>query len=235
MNGWEHEIDTLLQLKRPTPNRVTDYFGFHRRWGEKTWNPNAGYSPVHAGVDYSARPLADIVAPIDCLAWGDINRRDPTVPESVGSYVMMRPILSTGEPSKYIALYFFHCEPTAPRWQEYKQDEVMTQHAGHGIGAPHLHFEVVVAEGLGKELVTRGILQEDGVKQREWQLKAKFAKIDEREALQSIRHQVNTWAIRGIYKDYFVRVGLPQYRKSQYSNVGTGLTYVIDPAIIVGQ
>jgi protocatechuate 3,4-dioxygenase beta subunit len=111
----------------------------------------------------------------------------------------------------------------------------MTKHAGYGIGAPHLHFEVVVAEGLGKELVTRGILQEEGVKQKEWKLKAKFANIAEREALQSIRHQVNTWAIRGVYKDYMIKVGAPQYKKSIYSKVGIGLTYIIDPTLFVGQ
>jgi hypothetical protein len=224
-----------MSIKRPCFNRTTDYFGFHRHWGKNTWHPDAGYSPIHEGVDYSAAPHSDIVAPVDCVAWGDYNRRDDRIPEAVGSYVMMRPIRSDGEISKYIALYFFHCKATPNRWTEYKQDAVMTQHAGHGIGAPHLHFSIAVAEGLGKELIARGILQEEGVKQKEWELKAKFAKIDERKALQNIRHQVNIWAIRGVYKDYFIRVGLPQYRKSQYSDVGIGLTYMIDPTLFVGQ
>lgn len=235
MNGWAEEIDTLLQIKRPCFNRATDYFGFHRYWGKNTWTPTVGYSPIHEGVDYSASPHAEIVAPIDCVAWGDYNRRDDRIPEAVGSYVMMRPIRADGEVSKYIALYFFHCEPTPGKWVEYKQDEVMTHHAGHGIGAPHLHFAIAVAETLGKELVARGILQEDGVQEKEWRLKAKFAKLDEADAMRSIRTQVRNWQMRGIYKDYFIRMGLPQYRKSQYSKVGSGLTYMVDPTLFVGK
>lgn len=230
MNGYHKDIDTLLGLTRPTPNRVTDYFGAGRLWGNRYWHPDARYSPIHGGVDYTARGDASIVAPCDVLAWGDYR------PGDVGSYIMMRPINEGGEPSKHIALYFLHCEPTPTKWLQFDKGMPMTRQAGHGIGAPHLHFEVVVSHSLGKELESRGIIHPDWVSLKDWRNKALVAGIDDDKALARVREQMNRWQIRGMYHDYMTRAAVPHYRQSQYSNVGKhGAAYFLDATLFVGE
>lgn len=228
MNGFHQDIDVLLSLQSPTNNRITDYFGYHRHWGKRTWTPDAGYAPIHAGIDYSAMPNRYISAPCDCLAWGD------KIAGPVGSYIMMRPILADGSESKYIALYFFHCEPTPRLWGRYTKGDAITTQAGYGIGQDHLHFEIVLAKPLGQELVSMGILHEDWITLKQWHIKAAMSGLNKQRSILAVQKQMQDWQIRGMYNDYYIRATLPEYRKSQYSEVGNyGAAYVVDPTLFI--
>ena len=220
----QNEIDALLALKRPTTNRMTDAFGVHRDWGGSGWLPVSEYSPVHLGTaDYSARTDPDIVAPGPGMVYGEM------VDGPVGSCTSFRPRLSGGDISKDILIYLIHCEPTVSRWAPVEEGEVITRNAGHGIGAPHLHFEVAVTPELAKALQHQGLLSHHAVT-REWlSFRARSSGLDDHRTMESVDAQLRRWGVTALYHDAIVLRGpLPSYKRSRYSDVGRGLTWVID-------
>lgn len=220
----QHEIDALLALKRPTQNLITDAFGVHRHWGNGGWSPDAGYSPVHLGTaDYSARPDRGIVAPGAGMVYGE------SVDGPVGSCTSFRPRLADGTISTQILVYLIHCEPTASRWESVEAGQTITHHAGHGIGAPHLHFEVVVTPDLAKSLQHHGLLSRHAVT-REWiAFRARSIGLNDHRVLENVEQRLRSWCVTALYHDAIVLRGpLPRYKRSQYSEVGRGLTWVVD-------
>lgn len=220
--SFDHEIAALQTLQRPTSNPVTDPFGYYRVWGGSGWTHSKLYSPIHAGQDYSARPESVIAAPCDGWAYGEY------MTGSIGSYTMFRPITPRG-PSEHIALYFIHCRPTAKEWTQYQTGDPLTVHAGYGIGAPHLHYEIAVTEQFGRVLELEKILNPAHVTLRDWRLKAKEAGLPARRVLQRISDQMKAWGIQRVCYDYIVRESLPKYKRSQHYEVGNGPTWILDP------
>lgn len=218
----EYELETLKKIRLPTHNRTTDHFGILRKWGRHDWHPGCGYSPVHAGVDFSERDDEKIYMAIDGKIWGEI------INGSVGSYCMIIP-----ENSFNVALYFFHCEPTETEWRQAYSGEHITNHAGYGIGAPHLHFELCVTESVGRILKEKNILRPIHRLENYVIEKARNAHINSIDAAKAVDNQIKTWGITEIGENYFVRDSLPEYKKSRYSEIGRGMTYVIDPLHII--
>lgn len=225
MERYRDEINALVTMQPPTLNRRTDAFGFSRAWGFETWHPQAAYSPIHAGVDFSAEPNEHIQAPCDCMAWGWF------VDGSVGAYTMIIPKIS-GSPSEEIALYLFHCEPTGRRWADFLRSERITKHAGYGIGAPHLHLECAVTPDLACALHAAGLLDLHRITKGHWMDKAREAEFSQSQAYQRVQKQKREWGISLVFNDAIVRGALPPYRRSRHSRIGKGETWIIDlPAI----
>ena len=221
------DLDTLLSIRTPTTNVTTDNFGFKRLWSESTWNPDSVYSPIHAGIDFSARPDSVVRAPCDILAWGAL------VESPIGSYIMMRPSLGGFPPSNHIAMYFFHCDPTDPTWMSVPGGTPLTYHAGHGIGAPHLHFEIAVSPEFGRYLLKEGILTDKAVTYHEMVNKARQAGIDETKAIERVETQKSTWGITRLCYSHMIVAGLPYYKQSQHLPFTEGPVWLIDPQIFL--
>jgi murein DD-endopeptidase MepM/ murein hydrolase activator NlpD len=213
----EKDLDILKKLITPTENKITDKFGLDRDWGSNGWTPKCGYSPMHMGVDFSARPVANIQMPINGKVWGEF-RAFP-----VGSYCLLLP-----EGTENISLIFFHCDPTNPRWVEYKQGDNITKQAGHGIGAPHLHYEVMITEELGKYLLSSEILSPLPNLKEVVYKKAEQANINKQEAMAECLKQTYDFGINEVGYNYFIQKDIPSYKKSKFSNVGKGNTFIID-------
>ena len=216
--------ETLKELSNvtlPTSNPLTDSFGLGRLWGGTGWHPESEYSPVHTGVDFSARPSSDVRMAMKGKIWGDF------VPGMVGSYCMMLP-----ETSEEFAAYFFHCEPTAPIWVAKNKDDVVTHMAGYGIGAPHLHFELAITNKVGHYLMSNKILRKF-----DWRafaaMKAQKAGFNVDVVLQRIQKQMQERGILDIGENYVLVYGLPAYRKSTNSHVGNGMTFLVDPFTVI--
>jgi hypothetical protein len=231
VKNWEKEyaadeLRALMNLKPPTENLLSDAFGLNRDWGkENAWNPdlpeNEKYSPIHPGLDFTARGTHKITMPLTGRVWGDF------VPGPVGAFCMILPDLC-----EHIALYLFHCEPTEPEWKEYYQGEYITDQAGYGVGLPHLHFELCVSDLLGRYLRDHtGLLRQFYDMDDHVLHKAKQCKIDEKKTLAAVKQQIHDWGISEIGMNYFVRGPLPEYRQSRLTEVGKGVTWVINPAI----
>ena len=220
----QSEVDALLALKRPTDNPMTDAFGAHRHWGNGGWTLDAWYSPIHLGTaDYSASSDKNITAPGTGVVYGEL------IDGPVGACTSYRPLLADGTISRRIIVYLIHCEPTLPRWAVVNAGDVITHHAGHGIGAPHLHYEIVITPELAKSLQHHGLLSHHAVT-REWlEFRARSCGLDSVQALNAIDKQIERWGVTALYHDAIVLRGpLPRYKRSQYSEVGRGLTWVID-------
>lgn len=220
----QNEIDALLSLKRPTGNHLTDAFGIHRHWGNGGWNPDKEYSPVHLGTaDYSAHPAAAVSAPGSGLVYGEF------VDGPVGSCTSFRPRLADGSITTRILVYLIHCEPTASNWEPVEAGQAITHHAGHGIGAPHLHVEVVMTPDLARSLQHQGLLSRHAVT-REWlAFRARSSGLNDRRVLERVNDRLRAWGVTALYHDAIVLRGpLPRYKRSQYSDVGRGLTWVVD-------
>jgi hypothetical protein len=214
-------IKELFNAAAPTGNPVTDTFGVFRHWGnDGGWTPSAEYSPVHTGVDYSSKPESKILMPVDGFVWGE------KIAGMVGSFCLMRP-----EHSDQYLFTFFHCEPTGSLWKHYKKGDEITTQAGYGIGAPHLHEELALTHSLGSHLRHRGILR--GINWRDVvEKRCDELGFGKSEVLVRIRSMMASRGIVDIGENYIVLNGLPDYRKSKHSKVGTGLTYLVDPRIV---
>ena len=218
-----HDIKALQSIIAPTKNPVTDGFGIFRHWGIDTWHPDRKYSPVHAGIDFSALPEDRIAMPVKGEVWGERSRNP-----SIGSYCMILP-----ERSAEVALYFYHCEPTGDRWRSFDRGEDVTVHAGHGIGAPHLHFEVNVTDEIGRQLLSDGILRPINNLAVDVWGRARDAGISPADTLRRVRRQMESWGILEIGENYMIRQWLPEERRSRKSNIGKGPTWVIDPRVFM--
>lgn len=214
-------IKDLFQAAPPTKNPLTDGFGLFRDWGTGGWSPSEEYSPVHTGIDYSAKPDQAIVSPIDGYVWGE------KIAGMVGSYCIIRP-----DHSDQFLFTFFHCEPTGAEWRKVKKGFYVTHQAGYGIGAPHLHFELATTHSMGSHLRHRGVL-----KHINWR-----AVVEKRCAelgfnLDTVLARVRTFmASRGVIdigENYVVVSGLPDYRRTKHSRVGIGPTYLMDPRVVL--
>jgi murein DD-endopeptidase MepM/ murein hydrolase activator NlpD len=224
MAGWDQELEAITSLRMPSDNALTDLFGFDRKWGFRAWRPSSLYSPIHAGIDLRARPKSTIVSPADGWVWGDM------VGGSVGSYVLIRPILEDRSPSQHVLLLMMHCQPTGARWRHARAGDRITEQASHGIGAPHLHYEINVSAQFGRVLQMERLISADApLTDTEWRRKAREAQLSPRAALREVRAQCRRWGIREVHMDHFIRGPLPDYRRSQHSEVGRGETWVVDP------
>ena len=223
-------INILGNTVIPTPNRVTDPFGVWRIWGEDMgWNPNSKYSPIHWGTDFSGRGGVDqIIAPVSGLAWGDL------VPGAIGSCISVIPHLD-GEPVRDIIMYLIHCEPTASEWTACNARTTLTQHAGHGIGAPHLHWEVALTPRLARALQDVHLLQVQTIERSWWKYKSENSGLDHGYVEHRLRSQMVSHHITAIYNDAIVRDGLPAYKRSGFSDVGVGETWIVDIMQILGR
>lgn len=215
-------IQVLQSLSMPTHNSITDKFGFYRYWGENEWNPNTGYSPIHAGVDYSAIPNTDIYNLCTGYAYGHI------VGGVVGSVTYIRPIVQQ-ETLDTIMITLMHCEPMEPIWKKCNKTELLTKQAGYGIGAPHLHVEIDVTEDILKELLQRKIISSKKVTDTDIIKKAEQSNIDPNQTIEKVHAQQKRWGIKEIGYDYIIRYALPQYRHSKYSRVGKESTVMLNP------
>jgi len=223
----DRAIELLLSMFTPTHNRLTDKFGFYRFWGNNDWTPDKEYSPIHAGIDFSARGDKEIKAPCNGYAYGQEAH------EPVGSITMIRPIVDN-EALDNVVVTLMHCEPAKPQWKEVRKGEIITTQAGHGIGAAHLHLEIDVTEDVYKELVNRHMLYGDELTDRDIKEKATESGIDPDKALLRVEDQKNTWGISFLGKDGFIRKwGLPHYRQSSYSRVGNEPTVMINPLRLI--
>lgn len=218
------EIEMLKSMILPTPNKQTDSFGLHRDWAPngEAWNPDSEYSPVHVGVDYSARPETKIRMPCDGKIYGEM------IGGLVGSYCMIVPT-----DTAQIALYYHHCEPTANVWVPFHRGEVCTFQAGHGIGHPHLHIELAVGSILGQHLMSAGILRPIKNLAQTIRDRAAGAGIDPEKTLARVKRQMKEQSIIEIGENYLIRSAIPQYKKSRYTIVGIGQTYFIDPRVFL--
>lgn len=205
----------------PTGNPLTDRFGIFRDWGPGGWTPSDEYSPIHTGVDYSARPDGKIVSPIDGYVWGE------KIDGLVGSYCIIRP-----EHSDQFMFTFFHCEPTGAEWKKVNKGSFITDHAGYGIGDPHLHFELATTHAVGRHLRHLGILRHIN-----WRAVAEKRceelGFNRDTVLSKIRAFKASRGVIDIGANYVVVSGLPDYRRSKHSKVGIGPTYIIDPTAVI--
>ena len=214
------EIKVLRSMKPPTANRITDRFGTMRLWGSTGWYPNSAYSPLHWGIDYSARGDAGVYAPVDGQVWGEF------VGGAVGSCTSFIPHID-GKPTKHVIAYLIHCKPTGKQWLAVTAGDRITEHAGYGIGAPHLHWEVCVTPELARTLVADGLIDDTPVD--DWiEKKARVAGIGAFAAARRVEKQRRTHGITAVYRHAMVRAGLPKYRLSRHSGVGRGETWALD-------
>lgn len=224
----QREVNALLTAISPTTNPVTDRFGGFRDWGADSWHPGAGYSPIHTGQDHSTRPKPTIRMPVSGTHWGDW--RD----HPVGSYVMIIPSIE-GSPAEHSAIYLLHCEPTSPQWMQVNQGSHLTDHGGHGIGAPHLHAEIAVTPELGAEIREAAPLDMTPVGTGHWRARARAAQLDVGEVLVEIGHQIQGFALEQITRDVIVRGSYPEYRLSNHSRLGEREIWILNPAKIFGR
>lgn len=221
-------INIVKNTAIPTPNRVTDPFGVWRVWGGTGWNPNAKYSPIHWGTDFSGKGVDQIVAPVSGQAWGE------KIPGAIGSCISVIPHLD-GEPVRDIIMYLIHCEPTASRWSSCNARSSLTSHAGYGIGAPHLHWEVALTPRLARALQDVKLLQAHAIDRAWWKHKSDNAGLDHGDVDPCLRSQMASHGIVKVYNDAIVRDGLPAYKRSRFSDVGEGETWVVDIMQILGR
>jgi hypothetical protein len=212
----------LFSAMRPTPNPVTDDFGVNRDFGPTGWNPESAYSPIHTGVDYSARSLKKIVSPIDGEAWGEL------VPGMVGSMTMVR-----SNYSRDLVFYLLHCEPTAQQWKKVYRGQRLTTHAGHGIGLDHLHLELVVTEKLFQDLLSDGTLLPCKDSWRAFiEGRFKSAGFDVEKGMKRVDQNMKDRGLLEIGMNYIKASALPAYRMSKHLDVGkTGSVYFVDPRV----
>lgn len=223
MSSAKDALHVLTRLSRPTTNRVTDEFGFDRRWGGSSgWTPDSRYAPIHAGIDYSAEPDPVVFAPCRGLVYG----HSPGGP--VGTAIYIRPMIGA-DPLDNVILTLFHCTPTPAEWQEIEAGDELTMHAGNGIGEPHLHFEIDVAADVYDALATMGLIRTQEVRRTTVRGKAARRKLDADRVEKAVAEQAARWGIERLEMDTIIRAGLPEYRHSQYSRVGKERTAVINP------
>ena len=218
----DEAVEVLQNLTPVSPNDLTDAFGIYRHWGPRTWHPHAGYSPIHAGIDYSAQGDEHIYAPCDAYAYGQM----PGGP--VGSALYLRPVVA-GEALDNVMITMFHCEPGPPQWREVAAGDVLTTHASHGIGAAHLHYEIDVTYDLYRKLVDVGLIRPRTVSEHTIRGRAARRKLDPGAVVEAVNAQRARWGIERLEHDAIVRTALPEYRQSQYSRVGRETTVVINP------
>lgn len=212
----------LLSALSPTKNRVTDKFGMYREWGGNGWFPSSAYSPIHTGVDYSALPEENIVSPIDGEVWGEL------VPGSVGSMTMIR-----SKASKDFVFYLLHCNPTQSQWDLAFRGNVVTKHAGHGIGAPHLHLELAITEKLACSLNDGHFLEPIDWKEV-MHARAEEAGLNPEEVYKRVKLTMRERGILEIGKNYVKVRTVPMYRMSRYLDIGIiGETYFVDPTVFI--
>jgi len=214
-------LHILSSLRRPTNNPTTDAFGIDRCWGRRCWSPDAGYSPIHGGIDYSASPDPVVYMPCDGWTFGQ------WVGGAIGSAVWIRPTLGEDAVDN-VMLVLFHCEPTADEWLYCRAGDPITQHAGHGVGEPHLHLEANVTPEVTEAMIAEGMLIDREVSRHTIRGKAARKRIDPDAAEGAVADQQSRWGMRWIGYDYLIRERLPGYRHSQYSRVGKGETHVIN-------
>ena len=207
-------------LREPTTNRVTDLFGIDRYWDSEDWHPGAPYSPIHAGRDYSASPDPNVYAPCDAWVYGE------TVGGSIGSIMYLLPIVD-GESDRGMMITLMHCEPGPSQWREVARGDVISQMAGHGIGAPHLHYEIDVTYARFEQLRVPKIPVRDTTIRG----KAARCRLNVADVMREVRDQKKRWGIEALYHAAIIRSSLPAYRHSQYSDVGKGRTAVVDPGM----
>jgi len=214
---FEKELQLLKTIQAPTNNIVTDNFGLNRDWGKNGWHPDCGYSPIHLGVDFSARPDGNIYMPCLGQIWGDFR------PYPIGSYCLVIP-----NNMENISFIFMHCQPTGSIWKRFDKGDKITTHAGYGIGAPHLHFEILVTKSLGKYLLELNILKKIENIEGEIIKKSRNSNINEYVALSECRKQLTMFNILDVGQNYIVQKIVPDYKKSRHSLVGRDDTYLID-------
>lgn len=227
MSTTKNALHVLDSLGRLATNPRTDPFGIRRHWGERHWIPGSGYSPIHAGVDYSAEPDPVIFAPCAGLVYGH------KVDWPVGSAVYIRPLLGE-DPVDNVMVVLMHCEPTASEWREVRDGEELTTHGGHGVGAPHVHVEVDVTIDVYRALVGDGIISDRAVTAETIRGRAARKDIDADLTEARVEQQCARWGIEFLGYDVLIRSRLPAYRHSQYSRVGKGRTAIINPEKVMG-
>jgi hypothetical protein len=225
----------LRSLLSPTDNPLTDDFGAYRDWGATDpytkrpgWTHDAGYRPIHYGVDFSARPHAQIVAPCDGQAYGLMSRD-----RAIGALTLFIPHRD-GRPIDDAIIYLIHCEPTASRWETYKRGQALTQHAGHGIGYPHLHLEVAVSMAVYADLTAEGVLEPWPVSDDEMAARAKLSGLHVWRTLAAVRAQFESDRIDDISRDAIIRSVMPKEKQSRFSRVGREMYAVVNPLKLIG-
>lgn len=226
MGTLQQELNALRRMIPPTHNVETDAFGAFRDWGSRTWHPGAEYAPIHTGRDYAVHPDHIIRMPLDGTHWGDWR------PHPVGSYVMILPSIE-GSPAQHSAIYLIHCEPTNPQWAYLNQGAFLTDHAGYGVGAPHVHVEVAVTPELGELLNGAGLLDMTPIGEGHWLARARAAALEVNEVLEELGAQIDTWSIEQITRDVIVRGVYPEYRLSKHSKLGAPV-WILDPEALYG-
>ena len=229
MGTLQQELNALRRMIPPTHNTETDAFGAFRDWGPGNgkWHPGAGYAPIHTGRDYAIHPDHILRMPLDGTHWGDWR------PHPVGSYVMILPSIE-GSPAQHSAIYLIHCEPTNPQWTYLNQSQHLTDHAGYGVGSPHVHVEIAVTPELGRLLYGTGMLDMTPIGEGHWKARARAAGLDVNAVLKELGAQIDQWAIEEITRDVIVRGVYPEYRLSSRSWLGNGPIWIIDPESVYG-
>lgn len=233
-------VATLVSATPETANPVTDRFGAFRDWadvglvdpdtGRPGWNPSRGYRPIHYGVDYSVRPDAHLRAPFRMMTWGLIAA-DP----AIGSMVLNIPLRADRSPNDSAILYWLHCTPTKPQWCAHTTGEVVTENAGHGVGAPHLHRELAVTLDLYEALVDAGLLRTDVVTEDEFTQRARDRNMPVDAVLRRIRQQIDGDGIIRIERDAIVMQRFRNADKlSRHSRVGRDITVLVNPIAVIG-
>lgn len=223
MSSCLEAIHVLQTLQRPTTNPRTDQFGAFRRWGySRGWRPQAGYSPIHGGVDFSAGPDPIIRTPANGHVWGMMR------PFPVGSCIIQRPQWM-GAILDNVMLVYMHCEPTEEEWVYASIGSPLTRHAGHGVGLPHLHFEVNVTEPVWEALVRMGTVDDTPVTDDDIRRRAAMHDLEPEAALERCHEQMRRWGISELLRDGIKTTSLPMYRRSRHSRVGTEITWRVNP------
>jgi hypothetical protein len=141
---------------------------------------------------------------------------------AVGSVILLLP-----EDNEEVMVVLMHCDPTASEWIPVERGGALSQHAGHGVGAPHLHLEINCTERAWRELsghVDTGTVTDEAILRR-----ASRAGLVPDKVLAAVRAQRRRWGITQLLEDGIETSGLPEYRHSRYSRVGKGTTYRVNP------
>ena len=210
----------------PTKNQLTDKFGVYRSWGAGGWTPKSAYSPIHAGVDFSARGERIIHMPVSG------RYESMSVGGHIGTVIKIKP-----DDSQDILMYLFHCELCgnghAVEGQVLTQHQPMPKREGFGTGAPHLHFEVAVNKRIIESFQLDLPDQHLGAYIIE---KAELEDLNKTQVLHRVQEQIEAWWIIEVRKTFIhrARQAFGSWRKMKGSKLGQEDFYMLDPFVLAG-
>ncbi len=238
----------LITLELPKTN-VTDEFGAARDWAlpgafdpdtnRPGWHPDAGYRPVHYGVDYSGLETHEVFSPGEGLARYDKEHDMITfIPTAHGTpaddiVIYLRHVVTTHMSGPFEISGPLEKAPWA--WLRVGKGESIGELREGGPYAAHLHFEVAVSLRAYNDLTACFMLSKRTFSLHDFGLKA----LDRRgiipdDAVERVDDQIESDEILCIEENAVHRKRLPRYKLTWHNYLGRDTAVMVDPLKVIG-